>query len=177
MYLQFFFVELKMYTIFNDRIFWIYLIITLSFIIIGFHYFLMNTIYYISIVWLLTMIFLMVVVYHISIMLAPVDTNSGIPVCVVDNNVDCLSKSNRLWVVINAVYFLLLILSVSWVYEFTNSFTHNTKPIFGIIIILLGIFLCKISYNIYQNKYTVTFWAAFLFTFFWFCMTLYFINS
>jgi hypothetical protein len=169
-----------MYVIIHDRVFWIYFIVTLFFIILGMGYILTSNdsqMIVISILWLLSNVALMIVVYHASINWGPVDPNNNTQICVVDPNSGCFEPDNRVWLFINIIFIALLILSVLWAGELRNDEGSPLRTMSGILILLGGLLLCELANgykfvsNIYTNLYE--FWLAVAYILIWFGLTLY----
>lgn len=187
--------NIKTMSVINDRIFWIYFIVTVFFIIIGLSLiFVSNNPYVtsISILWLLSNILLMVVVYDISVKWAPVDVNNPqSQICFVDNNSRCFDSDNRVWLFINVIFIVLLILSTLWASELCNAYSNSNstnnvnnnnqtlKPmrtVSGILIILGGLILTGYidPLNFYHPYlYSVVFWFAIIYIVIWVGLTLY----
>jgi hypothetical protein len=183
-----------MQTVIHDRIFWIYFIVTLFFIIIGVGAIVTSNDPYliiISILWLISNVTLMILVYHASVRWAPVDTDD-VQICVVDSNSGCFDPDNRVWLFVNIIFILLLIISVSWAVELGNPDGGPLKTLSGVLILLGGIVLCafatgKLNYrecrpllgNLDPKKtglstiYTIPFWVAIGYLVIWLGLTLY----
>lgn len=130
-----------------DRIFWIYFIITLFFIIIGLRLIISSNDPYmlvISFFWLIGNLSLLIITYHASIIWGPTDENNGL-ICVADQNSKCFEPTNRTWLLINIVFVLLLIISVLWAGELSNTDAGPLKSISGVLILLGGLILCTYS--------------------------------
>jgi len=147
-------------TIFNDRIFWIYLIVTLFFIIIGISYILSystdNNYLLISFFWLFSNICLLISIYHMSILWNPSNDCDDL-ICLFDDNYFCFQPNNRTWLFINIIYIILLFLSIMWTLEITQIQPYNFNIyVIGIVILLLSILLstyCIQKYNINSLPY------------------------
>ena len=178
-----------MYTIINDRIFWIYFIVTFFFIIIGIGSILGSGNPYmiiISILWLLGNVALLILVYHASIKWAPIGINDEYPqICVVDVNSGCFEANNRVWLFINILFLILLIISALWAGELGNADGGPLRKMSGILILLGGLVLLSLNrqshfkddesiYNtIYDDIYTIPFWIGILYIVIWFGLTFY----
>lgn len=129
------------YNILTDRVFWIYFIITLFFVIMGLYFIISlrgQYMIYVSIFWLSSLVILMVVIYHASINWGPDN------VCVVDNDSGCFEKSNRLWLLINLLFLIMLVLAVLWTCEFNNA---QSQIFVSIFILLCGLLLSGLFYR------------------------------
>ena len=159
-----------MYTIIIDRIFWIYFIITLFFIIIGIGVVISSEGPYliaISILWIIGNLALMIIVYH-----------SHIFIC--ENNI--MGINCNYWLFINIIFVSLLIISTLWIGELYNSNSGNLKNMSGIIILLGGIILYKLStldlkqetnnYSLSEGT-SISYWMLILYLIIWFGLTLY----
>lgn len=115
----------------NDRIFWIYFIIVLFFIIMGMTL-LMSVpnphILALAIVWMLANVLLLLVVYHIF-------------------KVWRLQARYSTLVAINLVFLGMLILSVLWAGELSHTEAGALPTMSGILIILGGLFLVGIYHH------------------------------
>ena len=167
-----------MYNLLYDRIFWIYCIIALFFIILGIGFIISATDTYmliIVILWLLSVVLLLIVVYHGSIYWSP--GPPGNPICVADNSICYFEPSNRVWLYINILFVLLLILSVFWAAELININNGVMRTLSGILILLGGLILCSLSTNYSYLNATIPFWASVGYLFIWFGLTMYIIIS
>lgn len=163
-----------MHIIMNDRIFWIYFIITLFFIIIGMVAILTSDDPYliiISILWFLSNIALMILVYHASINCGPRNPINNEQICVADINSRCFDENNRMWLFVNLLFIVLLIFSVLWAGELRNTDESPLRTISGILIILGGLILCGLANNF--THYMYIFWVTISYLLIWFGLTLY----
>lgn len=148
-----------------DRVFWIYFIITLFFIIVGSSLIVTSNIphmFTILIIWTISIFALMIIVYKASIKWGPSANN----VCFVDYDAKCFEPSNRVWSFINIIFIILLILSVLWAGELSNLDTSTIKSMSGVLILLGGITLAAL---IDQGTFIITL----LYLVIWFCLTFY----
>src|SRR5436190_7994445 len=97
--------------IIHDRIFWIYLIITLFFIIIGVTSLIVSTDPYILsiiILWILSNIALLITIYHASLNWYPEKlyySQNSLNTCAVSQACDsCFSGNNLIWILINIIF-------------------------------------------------------------------------
>lgn len=167
-----------MLSIIHDRIFWIYFIITLFFIILGMGYILMSNDPYmiiIAIAWLLSNIALVIVVYHASVNWGPVNATNNSQICVIDPDSGCFEPNNRIWLFINIIFVILLIFSVLWAGELRNEEGSPLKDISGILILLGGLILSGLvsGYRYWYNLYIVPFWISIAYLLIWLGLTLY----
>ena len=181
-------------TIIYDRVFWIYFIVTLFFIIVGISSIISSSEPYmlvISILWLLSNVTLMIIIYHASITWAPInpyDENSV--VCVVDMNSGCFDVSNRVWLFINVLFIILLILAILWAGELGNTDAGPLRTMSGVLILLGGLILSALclgqtvsplGYDVrsrsqwanYKPRYNIPFWVSVAYLVIWFGLTLY----
>lgn len=111
-----------MYIVLNDRILWIYFIVTLFFIIIGLNLILTSSSIYsliLGVAWLFGHIALMFLVYYVSLSWS----------------------ANKMWLFINLVYIALIFMSLLWVQELDNIEHSYLRTMSGIIMILGGLLL------------------------------------
>lgn len=147
-----------MYTIITDRIFWIYFIIALFFIIIGVGLIMSSTepnIIAISIIYLISILALLIIVYYAHIL------NSN-------NEID----NNYINIFINVIYLSLLIVSTLWAAELNNLDGGPLRTISGILILLGGLLLFSLTTNNY-DMYTISYWIALMYIIIWISLTLY----
>jgi hypothetical protein len=160
-----------MYSIINDRIFWIYLIVTLFFLIIGVGSILMSNdpnFIILSVMWLLGNIALMIIVYHTSIKWGPPDSQ----ICFIDDNSGCFDSGNRVWLFVNFLFIALLIISILWAGELGNSGSLNNMS--GILILLGGLMLFQLlNHKSKTNYLNISFWICIFYLVIWFGLTLY----
>lgn len=172
-----------MYDIINDRVFWIYFIVTLFFIIIGIGSIMGSGDPYmllISIIWLLSNIALMILTYHASLRWGPTDINdNNNQICVIDQNSGCFDTGHRVWLFINVIFIALLILSVLWAAELGNSDSGALRTMSGVLILLGGLLLCGFAsgYKFMHNIYIIPFWMAVGYLVIWFGLTFYVATS
>lgn len=178
-----------MYVIIHDRVFWIYFIVTLFFIIIGVGAILGSddsNMIIIAILWLLTNVALMILVYHASVNWGPVDPDGNMQVCVVDSNSGCFESNNRVWLFVNILFIVLLIISTLWAGELGNKDAGPLRTMSGILILLGGLILCGLASGLisvaltqksFYNINIVPFWVAVGYLLIWFGLTLYVVIS
>ena len=131
----------------RDRIFWIYFIITLFFIILGISLMIGSSdpqIIVISILWILSCVLIMLVIYHLSYL------------------------QSWMWLFINGIFLALLIVSTLWTTELNNSSSDQFHTISGIFIILGALILTSMI-----NDYIVPFWFALGYIIIWLGLTIY----
>lgn len=166
-----------MYTIIDDRIFWIYFIVTIFFIIIGVGLIVMsNDPYVISItmLWLVSNLMLMILVYYTSLRWSPNDIEEQI--CVIDANSQCFDINNRTWLYVNILFIILLIISTLWAGELGNTDGSPIRTMSGVLVLLGGIILCKLSINdLHKREFICSFpfWVAIGYLIIWLSLTLY----
>ena len=152
-----------MYEIIDNRTFWIYFIITFTFIVIGTTFILNSDNYYkfiIMFIWMISNVLLLCLIYHSSYLLSPLMklkpcSNGENPLlentyrdcCVIDSDSKCLEPKNRIWLYINILYIILLILSTVWATELNNVNAKGFLSCAGVIIILGGLLLSSHSGN------------------------------
>jgi hypothetical protein len=143
-----------MHVIINNRIFWIYLIITIFFIIIGIRFLAVtndNNIIIICILWFLSIVLLMIMVIDLSV-----------------------KYVKSLWVFVNVLFIFLLIMTVFWTAEFSNSGEDYIKTILGIIILLGALLISILIVNKSSNYiYQGIFWINVCYILIWLSLTLY----
>ena len=161
----------------NDRFFWIYFIVTLFFLIVGIFSLLSKVSIWIILLWFLSNIALMIIVYHTSSWCAPID-NSGDLVCVIDNGSRCFDSQNRIWLLVNILFVMLLIMSVIWA-------SSDDGSVIGIIMLFLGLILLSLITKRIEQKYSATgniqsfynyhvpFWMYVFYITIWTILTLY----
>lgn len=162
----------------QDRIFWIYFIIALFFIIIGLtclSYYNNSYVYILATLWLLASIFFLIIIYYTSILWNPID-DDNLLICFVDADVGCLKSSNKFWLFINCFFIFILIFSVLWTSELSNPNPSFLKPFSGIIILISSLFLFSICLPYLRNN-SLFYWAFLFFLLIWFCLTLYSVLS
>jgi len=169
----------------HDRIFWIYFIVTLFFVIIGLGSIIssnpviltpeVNNLYImliIALLWLLANVSLMIIVYHASVTWSPTDHNDSL-ICVVDSSSCCFESNNRIWLFINILFITLLIISTLWAGELYNNDAGPLRTISGILILLGGLILSVIVIDSRINSYMNPFWISVIYLIIWFSLTLY----
>lgn len=163
--------------IIHDRIFWIYFIITLFFVIIGMGSIIASRDPYmliIAILWLLANVSLMIIIYHASINWGPIDEKNGL-ICVVDQNSKCFDPDNRIWLFVNVLFIVLLILSILWAGELSNVDAGPLRTMSGVLILLGGLLLYYVGLS--RIRYIVPFWISIAYLIIWFGLTLYVVLS
>lgn len=161
-------------TVIHDRIFWIYFIVTLFFIIIGVGSIISSTdphMIIITILWLLSNIALMIVVYHASVTWGPIDDENTL-ICVVDSNSHCFDANNRVWLLINVLFIALLILSILWAGELSNVDASPLRTMSGVLILLGGLLLGGLILARLRT-YVIPFWVSVAYLIIWYGLTLY----
>ena len=173
-----------MYTVIYDRIFWIYFIITIFFIIIGVGWVITSSdpgLIIVATLWLLSNIVLMILVYNASVKWAPIDPdNLDNQICVVDSNSQCFDPSNRVWLLINILFIILLIVSILWAGELKNADAGPLRTMAGVIMLLGGLILTGLSsdgYNFMYGMYTTSFWISVSYLIIWFGLTFYVVTT
>ncbi len=170
-----------------DRIFWIYFSVTLFFIIIG----MTSMISYatnlktliISMIWLISMILLMIVIYHASLTWGPKDPQCGSAICVADPQSGCFESNNRIWLMINIIFVVLLLLSTLWANEINNSIASMSSvkisDMASILIILGGLWLFSLNfYNRNNNNSNIlSYWIIVCYVILWFGLSFYSVTS
>lgn len=138
--------------IIDDRIFWIYVIISIFFIIIGLGLIInsgnKDTIA-ISILWLVAVLALMLNTYYNHAV------NDGY---------------FKLFVIV--LFIILLIISVLWAGELWNKSDNQLLIIFSILALLGGFIL--LNFNI-EEVNSIDFWSALIYLLIWLCLILYII--
>lgn len=167
-----------MHAVIHDRIFWIYFIITLFFLVIGISSILSSNdpnMIIIAILWLLSNIILLIIVYHAAVQWGPCNDNN-ILVCVVDNDSGCFESDNRIWLFINVVFISLLIISILWAAELGNPDAGALRSLSGILMLIGGLILVRFTIGrnyIDDSLYTLPFWMCVIFMIIWVIFTLY----
>lgn len=156
----------------HDRIFWIYFIITLFFIIVGFSFIVSSpdpNMLLVGFFWLVSNISLMIIVYDSCIYCGPLDCENSL-VCLVDVDRSFLDFNNRIWLFINILFVVLLILSLLWCGEFSHSSSSLLKPMSGILILFGGLILCFLATSRFN---CVSFFSSLSYLVIWFGLSLY----
>ena len=141
-----------MYNIVDDRIFWIYVIITLFFIIIGIGLIISSNdpnLIAINILWLISMLALMVSAYYIY-----------------NDNDDYF----KIFIII--IFISLLIISVLWTGELWNKNDNQLLIIFSVLILLGGFILFNLRIES-DDINTVSYWSLLLFIAIWLSLILF----
>lgn len=168
--------------IINDRAFWIYLIITLFFVIIGSTAILSSDDPHLIIVvifWILANVALLILVYHASINWGPGDPCLNKQICVIDSNSGCFNANNRVWLFVNIIFVILLVLSILWAGELHNQNTSPLRTMSGVLILLGALVLCGLASTDFTDTsfmyqvYNKAFWVAVAYIMIWFGLTLY----
>lgn len=171
-----------MTSVIDDRVFWIYFIVTLFFIILGLSMILSSGdphAIILSVVWLISMVVLMVIVYDASRKWDPNRDDGSNQVCLLDSQSWCVTPSNKMWFVVNILFVLLLILSTVWAAELHNTESSPTGTISGVVILLGGLLLCGLTAGAngsalhINSTLTVPFWVAIVYLLLWLGLTLY----
>lgn len=127
----------------HTRVFWIYFVITLFFIIIGLaSLFTGNVPAWISIFWLLSIIFLMIAVFN-----------------------SYIESGQTAW--INILFIIMLVISYMWTFELKSQ-ENNLDAVEGIALLLFGLII-----SISTTKYTISFWSMVIYLLIWFVITVY----
>lgn len=157
----------------EDRIFWIYFIVTLFFLIVGTFSLIQTSSAWVIVLWFLSNIALMIIVYHTSAWCAPTD-DSGDFVCVIDDGSRCFDSKNRVWLLINILFIILLVISVIWAGARENN-------VIGILMLFLGLILLILITKRIDEKYKhqriftnchVPFWMYVFYITIWTILTL-----
>jgi hypothetical protein len=142
--------------ILTDRVFWIYFIITLFFIIIGLGLIIASSnpsVIAISVFWLISSLFLMILTYYAHL---------------------TYQSQWTMWIFVNILFIILIILATSWAGELGNSEAGPWRSISGILIILGGIILYILNNDIRNTTINaVSYWTAIGYLLIWFGLTLY----
>jgi len=144
-----------MYNIVDDRIFWIYVIITLFFIIIGVGLIISSNdpnFIAINILWLISMLALMVSAYYIY------------------NDND-----NYFKIFIIIIFISLLVISVLWTGELWNKNDNQLLIIFSVLILLGGFILFNLRTES-DDINTVSYWSLLVFITIWLGLILFTID-
>jgi hypothetical protein len=165
-----------MYDIIHDRVFWIYFIITLFFVIIGLAAIINSNNSHLLIIaafWLLSNVALLILIYHASIIWGP--SNDQDPICVLDSDSGCFKSNNRMWLFINILFIVMLILSTLWAGELENTDSNTLSGMSGVLILLGGLVLGGLlsDHEIMSNVFIAPFWIAIGYLLVWFGLTLY----
>lgn len=143
-----------MYTIITDRIFWIYFIIILFFLIIGSGLIIVSNdvnLITITILWIISNLALLIIVYYAH---------------------EYYYENNRYWVFINALFIALLVIATIWAGELGNNNAGPLRVMSGILILLGGLILYSLSNDEYE-KYIIPYWLSIGFLLLWLGFTLY----
>ena len=144
-----------MYNVIDDRIFWIYVIITLFFIILGVGLIISSNdqnLISINILWLISMLALMINAYYIY------------------NNND-----NYFKIFIIIIFISLLIISLLWTGELWNKNDNQLLIIFSVLILLGGFILFGLRTE-GSDINTISYWTSLIFVTIWLCLILYIID-
>jgi hypothetical protein len=144
-----------MYSIIDDRIFWIYVIITLFFIIIGIGLIVSSNdanLISINILWLISMLALMINAYYIY-----------------------NENENYFKIFVIIIFISLLIISVLWTGELWNKNDNQLLIIFTMLILLGGLILFNLRIETNEIN-TISYWSSLIFITIWLCLILYIIN-
>lgn len=156
-----------MYGVVNDRVFWIYFIVTLFFIIIGIGS-IMSTYnthtVVLSVIWLLASIVLTIIIYYASLIWGP--ANPG--VCVVDKDSGCFEPDKRIWLFANVLFIIMLIISVFWASELNNPDSGPLRTMSGILLLLGGLIFIKLV-----HMHSLAFWFTIVYLILWFILATY----
>lgn len=138
----------------TSRIFSIYLIISLFFVIVGLNFF-FGTEFWVPILWTLSNIFLLIIIYNFIINLNQSDSDNNI-LCLVDTNNNCFksNKNFRSWVIINALYLIILVFTTMWAVEKSQN-SELTIP-YSIVILILFFILYIFGY---PHSSPIIFWV------------------
>lgn len=143
-----------MYTIITDRIFWIYFIVTIFFIIIGSGLIIASNdqnLITITLLWIVSNLILLIIIYHAH---------------------EYYYEHNTSWAFVNILFIALLIISTIWAGELGNNNASPLKIISGILILLGGLILYSLSNNCY-DIYTIPYWISIGYIIVWLGFTLY----
>lgn len=160
--------------IFYDRVFWIYFIITLFFIIVGVTLLApgFDRSAFITILWIMSNLSLMLMVYHASLTWQPHTT-----ICVIDTNSGCFKAGNRVWLFVNVLFITLLIISAMWAGEFNNNTETYLQTTTGILMLLGGLIFFSLSnYEIDNVDSIIILCFSIFYLITWFVLTLYMLN-
>jgi len=141
--------------IIDDRIFWIYVIITLFFIIIGIGLIVSSNdpnLIAINILWLIGMLALMISAYYIY-----------------------NENEYYLKIFIIIIFISLLIISVLWTGELWNKNDNQLLIVFTILILLGGFILFNMRIQTVDIN-TISYWSSLIFIIIWLCLILYIID-
>lgn len=153
----------------NDRLFWIYLIIAIFFIIIGISSLIMSEdkhVLLIILIWILSNIALLITIYHISLNWYP--ENKG---C------SCFKGNKYVFCLIYFIFVSLLILGILWASKFHDiNGGGNWRSLSGIFIIMGGLALLSLSSHCNVSGFTgfiIPFWSCVCFLVIWVGLTIY----
>lgn len=169
-----------MYVIIHDRVFWIYFIITLFFIILGIRFILLSSdpfMYLLSFFWLLSNFLLILIIYSSSSIWAPINPHNDTQICVIDHNSNCFEPNNRIWLFINILFIIILIFSTLWASELGNDDGSHLKTMSGVLILIGSILLSNLlSFRNSSSTHFLTytpFWISVIYILLWLGLTLY----
>lgn len=143
-----------MYTIITDRIFWIYFIVTLFFIIIGSGLIIASNdinLIAITLLWIISNLALLIIIYYAH---------------------EYYYDANASWLFVNVLFITLLIISTIWAGELGNSNAGPLRTMSGLLVVLGGLILYAISNNYYDN-YIISYWISIAYILIWLGFTLY----
>ena len=121
-----------------DRVFWIYFIIALFFVIVGMSLIMSSNdpyLIYVSVIWLIANVALIILAYQTSIVWGPKNSNNGELVCFVDKDSRCFDSKNRVWLFVNLIFIVILILQVLWASELYNVGNYG-RTLIGVFILI-----------------------------------------
>ena len=142
-----------MTVIIYDRIFWIYFIVMVFFLIIGLNFIITNTsltnskAIIIGMFWAISIINIFIVIYFLTHYITYQAT--------------CLESNNRSLLIINIIFILILILATIWTTDFK-------QPLLGVGVLIGSLIICAYSY-----PFPFVFWLALTFLLLWLSITFY----
>jgi hypothetical protein len=174
-----------MYEALQDRIFWIYFIITFFFIVIGVYYLSMigeALIFIVGLLWIISNLCLLILIYYASVKWNWEDDTCSDQKC---NTIETFlgnetGISKGIIFFIHVLFLTMLVVSNLWAFELqnnTNTDNNNTlQSIYGILLILGGLLLTKLSLHKSFDMYAhiSPFWVSIIYLVTWFGLTIYY---
>jgi len=191
-----------MYAFVTDRIFWIYLIVTLFFAILGVTTIVSSNNPYIAlltIVWLLGSVALLIIIYHASLYCTEIGCNQSFPVLInpetLANPETYITYGNKsvneegigyyrrptsgTWIMINVLFVAILVLATLWGAELGNTDGGIWRSMSAILVLLGGVLLTGLlnGHGIMANVLFAPFWVAIVFLLIWLGISIYSVIS
>lgn len=149
----------------DDRIFWIYCLISLFFTILGVVY-LSQSGQYLILPWILANGCLLYCAYVLSLAYAPFSNCSNIELY---DEKGCIYKSSWMWIFVNLIYLAILVVSLLWCTEYSNEQAGLFRSTSTILVIIGGFALLALARNFEKkyNYFSPFFWLIIAFILIW----------